>query len=93
MISETAPVSSAQAAPAANASGGLGGAISKNLGQDAFMKLLVTQLQHQDPTAPKDDSQMLAQLAQFSSLEKLSSIDQQITTLTTLFTSLQKEQA
>ncbi len=91
MISETAPVSSAQAAPAA--SGGLGGAISKNLGQDAFMKLLVTQLQHQDPTAPKDDAQMLAQLAQFTSLEKLSSIDQSLNTLTTLFTSLQKEQA
>ena len=91
MISETAPVPSSQAAPAAN--GGLGGAISKNLGQDAFMKLLVTQLQHQDPTAPKDDAQMLAQLAQFTSLEKLSSIDQSLTTLTTLFTSLQKEQA
>ena len=73
--------------------GGLGGAISHNLGQDAFMKLLVTQLQHQDPTAPKADSQMLAQLAQFTSLEKLTSIDQSLVALTTLLSSLQKEQA
>ena len=42
------------------------------------MKLLVTQLQHQDPTAPKDDSQLIAQLAQFSSLERLTTIDQSL---------------
>jgi flagellar basal-body rod modification protein FlgD len=45
------------------------------LGGDMFLKLLMTQLQHQDPTQPQDDSEFLAQLAQFSSLEKLSSID------------------
>ena len=41
------------------------------LGQDAFLKLLVTQLQHQDPLNPLDDQAFIAQLAQFSSLEKL----------------------
>lgn len=33
-----------------------------------FLKLLTTQLQHQDPTDPVDNSEMLAQMAQFTSL-------------------------
>ncbi len=44
------------------------------LGKDAFLQLLVTQLQHQDPTKPQADGEFLAQLAQFSSLEKLTQI-------------------
>ena len=44
------------------------------LGKDAFLTLLVTQLQHQDPTKPQADGEFLAQLAQFSSLEKLTQI-------------------
>ncbi len=39
-----------------------------NLGAEDFVKLLTTQLNNQDPTEPVDNSQMLAQLAQFSSL-------------------------
>jgi flagellar basal-body rod modification protein FlgD len=49
------------------------------------MKLLITQLEHQDPTAPKDDSQLIAQLAQFSSLERLTSMDESLKQLTGLF--------
>lgn len=45
-----------------------------NLGQDTFLQLLVSQLQHQDPTSPKDDLDFIAQLAQFSSLEQLTEI-------------------
>ena len=35
------------------------------LGKDDFLKLLVTQLQHQDPSNPTDSSQWMSQLAQF----------------------------
>jgi flagellar basal-body rod modification protein FlgD len=52
-----------------------------SLGQDAFLKLLVTQLQHQDPTNPMDNSQFIAQLATFSSLEKLSTISTQVSAI------------
>jgi flagellar basal-body rod modification protein FlgD len=53
------------------------------LGKDAFLKLLVTQLQHQDPTKPQDEGQMIAQLATFSSLEKLTQIATSIDDLNT----------
>lgn len=48
----------------------------KALGRDAFLNLLVTQLQHQDPTQPQADGEFIAQLAQFSSLERLTQIQQ-----------------
>ena len=44
---------------------------TKSLGRDAFLNLLVTQLQHQDPMQPQADGEFIAQLAQFSSLESL----------------------
>ncbi len=46
------------------------------LGRDSFLQLLTTQLAHQDPTAPQDNGEMIAQLAQFSSLEQLTQIQQ-----------------
>ena len=39
------------------------------MGRDAFMRLLVTELTYQDPMAPVDNKDFIAQLAQFSSLE------------------------
>lgn len=46
---------------------------SQELGKDQFMRLMLTQLQHQDPTAPADNQQMIAQMAQFSTLELMQS--------------------
>jgi flagellar basal-body rod modification protein FlgD len=53
--------------------GGIGG--TKNPTSDQFLKLLVVQLQHQDPLNPVTDSNFTAQLAQFSSLEQLTKIN------------------
>ena len=58
------------------------------LGQDAFMKLLTTQLANQDPLKPQDNGEFIAQLAQFSSLEKLTSIETSIKELATAFKTL-----
>jgi flagellar basal-body rod modification protein FlgD len=59
------------------------------LGRDAFMNLLVTQLQHQDPTQPQADGEFLAQLAQFSSLEQLQTMNQKLDTIAAFFTQAQ----
>ena len=47
---------------------------SQALGKDDFLKLLVGQLQHQDPLAPSDDQQWIGQMAAFSQLEQVSNM-------------------
>jgi len=46
-----------------------------SLGKDDFLKMLVTQLQNQDPLKPMDDTAFVAQMAQFSSLEQMQNMN------------------
>lgn len=57
---------------------------ASNVDKDAFMKLLVSQLQNQDPMAPTDNQQFIAQLAQFSSLEQMQQLNENILGLAVL---------
>ena len=56
----------------------------QSLGKDDFLKILITQLQYQDPTAPMDDKQFIAQMAQFSTLEQMTSMAGDFSKLTSM---------
>jgi flagellar basal-body rod modification protein FlgD len=66
--------SSAAQTPTSSSSATSVGGLAPN--EDTFLKLLVTQLQNQDPLNPADSTQFVSQLAQFSSLEQLIQISQ-----------------
>jgi flagellar basal-body rod modification protein FlgD len=68
-------------------------AVSESMGKDAFLKLLITQLQHQDPLNPADSTEFTAQLAQFSSLEQLSNVNANLDTLKLYQASINNAQA
>ena len=79
----TAEVNTFNAANRA-AQGRVGG---QKLDKDDFLKLLLTQLSHQDPVSPMENTEFIAQMAQFSSLEQMSNMNQGFNRLASLFNS------
>ncbi|MGH7765909.1 MAG: flagellar hook assembly protein FlgD [Candidatus Binatia bacterium] len=59
---------------------GAAGSVGPNqgMGRDDFLKLLIAQLQHQDPLHPLDNQEFAAQLATFNSLDQLIGINQKL---------------
>lgn len=77
---------------------GLGAATSaatgkKELGKDAFLQLLVTQLKNQNPLEPQDNGEFVAQLAQFSSLEGITTLNETVSGIAGNYNSSQALQA
>jgi flagellar basal-body rod modification protein FlgD len=58
---------------------GRGAKPNATLDKNDFLKILMTQLTHQDPTQPMDDKEFIAQMAQFSSLEQITNMSNGLT--------------
>lgn len=73
---------STSASSAASAASTVADAAGKStLGKDDFLKLMIAQLQNQDPLNPMDNQAFVAQLAQFSNLEQLQQVNSGINSL------------
>ena len=53
-----------------------------SMGEQDFLQLLVAQLKNQDPLQPMDDKDFMAQLAQFSTLDQITSMNKALTAFT-----------
>ena len=77
-MTEISSTTATPAPTAAHSAAGSGTAALSNpkatLDKDGFLKLFITQLQHQDPSAPMDASESVAQMAQFSMVEGMNNM-------------------
>jgi flagellar basal-body rod modification protein FlgD len=63
--------------------------LNSQLGETAFLQLLTTQLQNQDPLNPMDDTQSVAELAQFSSVQAVTSLNDSFSSFESNFSVMQ----
>lgn len=66
---------------------------SNELGQDAFLELMITQMKNQDPLSPQSNTEFVAQLAQFSSVQGLEKLNTNFNSFSSSFQSNQALQA
>ena len=72
------PLSGAVPPAATPSAGGTTAMPTNEIDRDTFLKLMVAQLRNQDPMNPQDSAEFLAQTAQFTSLEKLTAVAEQL---------------
>ncbi len=83
------PTQSATSTTASSLSPAAGTSNKIGADKELFLKLLLTQLKNQDPLNPLQDKDFIAQLAQFSSLETLQSINGRVTSSETATLAMQ----
>ncbi len=59
----------------------------QELGKDDFLKLLITQLSHQNPIQPMEDKEFISQMAQFSTLDQMTSMADDFSKLSSMLSS------
>jgi len=79
--SATSAAGTSAASSAGSTGNTLGQAATQELGKDVFLQLLVLEMQYQDPLNPMENTEMVAQLAQFSALEAATNLNEQFETL------------
>ena len=62
--------------------------MAQDLDKNAFLRLLVTQLENQDPLDPQDNSEFVAEMAQFSSLEQMTNMNESLGKINTLVSNM-----
>jgi flagellar basal-body rod modification protein FlgD len=68
---------------------GKGAKTTDVMDKNDFLKILITQLSHQDPTQPMEDKEFVAQMAQFSSLEQMTNMSEGMARVASLISSSQ----
>lgn len=87
MLSATTATTASSAIPAA--AGGTSAASDANASQDRFLKLLVAQLNNQDPMNPMDNAQMTSQMAQINTVTGIQQVNETLKSMAAQFTTLQ----